>query len=121
MAAKTTTDTPLSDTLADEATAALDTADLTGAPTIRSYLSLRPRLRRPIVALLDEMEGFEDRTLAEQYDLIADLDEALEKMSVDPVAYAAWAVGEDAENRILALFNAWAEDSQLGEASSSSN
>lgn len=104
-----------------------DDVDLSGAPALRPVKTLRARQRvtlyKAMMALQKRLEGREATAEGQvdinvdDLDVIVDMDEFLEKMAIDPEAYAAWATeeggGPEPDSRIAALFSRYAE--QLGE------
>lgn len=93
----------------DEALAAIEAVDLSAAPKLRPYNTLRMKDRARVLGVLDgeylDGEGKpRTPTSTEAFALMGDMDEVLEWAAVDSAAYVEWAIGDGAEYRIQALF-----------------
>ena len=112
-----------SQVLSDEATGMYREVDLTGAPALLPPGMLRPRQKVPLFAVADEVQLTnvgEDVKIDVALEMIAKIDEALESIAVDPVAYVAWVRSEGVnEEEIVALFARYVNG--LGDSGRSAN
>lgn len=128
---------PMSEQLLSNAVAAagLDEDELlVGAPLLRPVNTLRMTQRRPLMVLLSSLQSeladpdnpdeiqldldmLDPEVTDRVYELLERVDLAMEKLAVDPAVYAAWAVGENVEARVLLLFLRYGQ--QLGESTRS--
>lgn len=99
----------------------LDGIDVSDAPPLQPPGTLRIRQRKGLILLGDRMRELADPDAdPELYlDIVEGMDQALEKVAVDPVAYAAWAVGTDLEQRVMKLFLDYS--GKLGESTRSAS
>lgn len=105
-----------SEVLQDEALAAIEAVDLSSAPKLRPYNTLRMKERARVLGLLDDRyvdEAGKPRppTSVEAFELMGEMDEVLEWAALESEkgAYLEWATGDGAEYRIQALFMSYAE------------
>lgn len=94
--------------------------DVSDAPPLRPIVTLRMAQRKGVLKLAAEANEMGDDVDADTVlDLVDKIDQELERLAVNPEAYAAWAVGDNLEARILALFGEYA--APLGDSTRSAN
>lgn len=92
--------------------------DITDAPALRPPGTLRIAQRKKLIGLVSGLQIVDIDSDA-FLDVIDEMDQALERVAVDPAAYAEWATGADAEQRVLKLFTDYS--TKLGELTRSAN
>lgn len=101
--------------------------DLTGAPELRPYQTLRMKERARIMAVAElggmseppvEGQPVKQPTLTETFALLAEMDDAMEFVAVDKAQYVEWLTSDKGgEQGLTALFSRYAQ--QVGKSSSS--
>lgn len=125
-----------SEAIQDEALQVVEEEDeklLAGAPALIPYRALRVGRRKVFVRL---MKKFQERAASDNpapssdedipldeveglYDLLDEMDRALETVAIDPEKYVAWVSDGATEEKVAALFRTYVTD--LGNSISSAN